>query len=80
MLQKLYLGIFFVLLLHVNKTGNQRTISLGDAKERNKKAASNIGKDVVAKMTKPREDSAMSTKQGTQIFGKPNVRPGIGPD
>lgn len=49
-------------------------MSLGDAKERNKKAASNIGKDVVAKMTKPREDSAMSTKQGTQIFGKPNVR------
>ena len=32
-------------------------------KEKNKEAASNIGKDVVAKMTKPREDSAMTTKE-----------------
>ena len=38
-------------------------MSLGDAKERNKKAASNIGKDVVAKMTKPVEDGALTTKE-----------------
>lgn len=36
---------------------------LGAAKEKNKVAGESIGKDVVAKMTKPREDSAMSTKE-----------------
>lgn len=59
---------------YTDKNGKQSTVTAGMAKEKNKEAASNIGKDVVAKMTKPREDSAMSTKQGTQIFGKPNVR------
>lgn len=65
---------------YTDKNGKQSTVTAGMAKEKNKEAASNIGNDVVAKMTKPREDSAMSTKQGTQVFGKPNVRPGIGPD
>ena len=55
-------------------------MSLGAAKEKNREAASNIGKDVVAKMTKPVDKGAMSTKSGTQEFGKPNVRPDIGPD
>ncbi|MBQ8211127.1 MAG: hypothetical protein IJZ27_01175 [Treponema sp.] len=59
---------------YTDASGDQRTVTAGMAKEKNKEAASNIGKDVVAKMTKPREDSAMTTKKGTQIFGKPNVR------
>ena len=36
---------------------------MGAAKERNKKAARNIGKDIVAKMTKPVEDGALTTKE-----------------
>lgn len=38
-------------------------MSLGAAKDKNKEAASNIGKDVVAKMTKPVEDGALTTKE-----------------
>ena len=38
-------------------------MSLGDAKEKNKEAASKIGKDIVAKMTNPVEDGALTTKE-----------------
>lgn len=38
-------------------------MSLGDAKEKNREAASNIGIDIVAKMTKPVEDGALTTKE-----------------
>jgi hypothetical protein len=48
---------------YVDKEGVQRTMSLRDVKEMNKEAASNIGKDVVAKMTNPVEGGALTTKE-----------------
>lgn len=48
---------------YIDKDCQQKAMSLGAAKDKNKEAASNIGKDVVAKMTKPVEDGALTTKE-----------------
>ena len=48
---------------YTDERGDQKTVTAGMAKEKNKEAASNIGKDVVAKMTKPVEDGALTTKE-----------------
>ena len=48
---------------YVDEKGVQRTMSMRDAKDKNKQAGKSIGKDVVAKMTKPVEDGALTTKE-----------------
>lgn len=56
---------------YVDENGVQKTASASLVKGQNKKAGESIGKDVVAKMTKPIKDAAMSTIKND---GKPNVR------
>ena len=48
---------------YTDEKGDQKTVTAGMAKEKNKQAAESIGNDVVAKMTKPRKDSALTTKE-----------------
>lgn len=48
---------------YIDEEGQQKTMSWGEVKEKNREAASNIGKDIVAKMTKPVEDGALTTKE-----------------
>ena len=48
---------------YTDEKGEQKTVTASMAKEKNKKAASKIGKDVVAKMTNPVEDGALTTKE-----------------
>lgn len=65
---------------YVDKSGNQRTMSMGDIKDRNNEIAKNMGKGISDKEFNKYKEGGLSTHPGTQEFGEPNVRSGIGPD
>lgn len=60
---------------YVGKDGTQKTVSSQLAKDKNKIAAESIGQNTVDKMTRPIINGALSTKNGTRGYSKPNVRP-----
>lgn len=53
---------------------------MGDIKDKNNEIAKNMGKGISDKEFNKYKEGGLSTHPGTQEFGEPNVRSGIGPD